>query len=180
MRGLARGAMQSKYGTPKEQQKKKTSSIKPTTATTFIQTDTARGEGVDHVVLYKINTIGATQNQLRKLEKGAYSLSSIDGVESVTFGSTMTVDRTSQGYNYYLRIRLASVDHLKFYHEHPFQKQVHETCIDPLLVSPPLAVDCAAAIMSSSKSGTKMENTAFPEQQNMFDGSKRREKKSVP
>ena len=74
---IAKG-LESKY-TPKDT-KKKTASIKPT----FIAKDVSSDEGVDHVVLLKINSIKATKIQLRKLEKGAYSLSSIDGVESVT------------------------------------------------------------------------------------------------
>lgn len=72
------------------------------------------------------------------------------------------------GYNYYLRVRLASVDHLKFYHNHPYHKKIQEDCIDPISTGPSVCVDCTAAVMLPSKSSAAIireENTALPQKQ---------------
>ena len=159
MRALTR-SMQPKY-TPPDDTRKKTSSVKPTSVRqSESEMMPVHDGGVDHVVLLKINARDASKLQMKRLRKGAYSLTSIDGVKSVQIGQvymdrTWMEDRTS-GFNYYLRLRLKSVDHLKSYQDHPLHRQFRETCIDPILLAPPLAVDCTADVVTQNTIDAKM------------------------
>ena len=152
---------------PPPKPRKRTESVKPT----FLRTDSAGdGEGgVDHVALLKINLSETTKNGVRTLRKGAQKLATIDGVESVTVGEVFVdplgEDRTS-GYNYYMRVRLSSVEKLKSFASDPLHKELYRK-IDPILKGPPLAVDCAAAAVSASTLRTAIdtEQTSLPQPQ---------------
>eukprot|EP00535_Pseudo-nitzschia_heimii_P004868 CAMPEP_0197185988 /NCGR_PEP_ID=MMETSP1423-20130617/12999_1 /TAXON_ID=476441 /ORGANISM="Pseudo-nitzschia heimii, Strain UNC1101" /LENGTH=236 /DNA_ID=CAMNT_0042637185 /DNA_START=21 /DNA_END=728 /DNA_ORIENTATION=+ len=165
MRQLERSQRQ-----PRQQQKKRTESVKPT----FLRTESGReGDGgVDHVVLLKINVSETTKVGVRTLRKGAQKLATIDGVESVTVGDVLPVDLSAgeenrtEGYNFYIRVRVASIDKLRSFASDPLHKDFYSK-IDPILKAKPLVIDSAAAAMSASKLQTAIDTdrTTLPQPQ---------------
>ena len=170
-RGLM-GIMNKMQPKPSQQERKRTETIKPS----FLRTGEASSPssngnkkgGVDHVVLLKVDLVQATKYELQKLRKGARALTTISGVESVTVGEVFipkgqqqptTADNNNnnnnndktQGYNYYLRIRVASTEKLQTLAEHPLH-QAYFGDIAPILTTPPLTVDCTGVVVSAAPS----------------------------
>ena len=171
--GMMRQLERSQRPPQQQKQRKQTDSIKPT----FLRTESPGGNGeggVDHVVLLKVKFDEATKVEVRRLQKGAHKLATIDGVESVMCGEVMNesvvelgkhpVGDKSSGYNFYVRVRLKSVDKLKAFHSNC--KEWYDS-IDPILNAPPLAVSCNAAVVSSGGSATitDMDQSSLPQPQ---------------
>ena len=143
-------------------ERKRIDPIKPT----FLRTESSGGGagGVDHVVLLKAKLSEATKIELRTLKKGAQKLATISGVESVTVGETINSSedpleqhKMSGGYNYYVRVRLKSVDKIPAFVNHPKRQEWYKS-IDSILTAPPLAVSCDAASISASGGGSAITN----------------------
>ena len=176
MRQMQRSQLQQNQ---QQKPRKKTDSIKPT----FLRSESSSGNGesgVDHVVLLKLNVLEATKVELRSLRKRAHKLATIDGVASITVGEILNEQDTepsslqenvgqgvdnASGYNYYLRVRLKSVDKLKTFQGNPLLKEWHKS-IDSIRTAPPLVVSCNAVVMSASSSAMiTMDQTSLPQPQ---------------
>jgi hypothetical protein len=110
---------------------------------------TTTQNGVDHVLLLKVK-IDATPEELKKFTDGVCSLTNIRGVLSAVAGDIFMepwLQDRRQGFTHYLRIRLDSRESLKSYQDVDAHVKVRDECIKPILVAPPMAVDCDAPLL---------------------------------
>mmetsp|Transcript_866 Transcript_866/g.1829 ORF Transcript_866/g.1829 Transcript_866/m.1829 type:complete len:130 (+) Transcript_866:147-536(+) len=101
-------------------------------------------KGIDHIVLLKTKP-DATSEQIKSLINGVNSLSTIDGVLSVSIGRVFVeqdwMDDRTGGVTYALRVRLRDKDALHRYQDDEGHKKIIRDAVAPIITEKPVAVD---------------------------------------
>jgi hypothetical protein len=118
-----------------------------------LQGEFASGEsaqGVDHVLLLQVANDTETSLVDYMMDRVS-GFTAIAGVQSVTVGPIVVdpsfMEDRRGPYTYYYRVRLDNLEALKGYAVDPIHTSCVEEAILPIVVGPPLAVDCTNDIV---------------------------------